>query len=149
MVLGCTDAIYPIVPPTLDGSLYSVTAIAARRCDHLAGLQQKTCPGSVLLVSVHLFDSGRADLSGNFYAHSLQAPDGTPRAESEWEPLADHLCAVAALAKEFAARFGAGEKGGRRADRPPSPFRLTTATYMFQSALECARVTQELPQKKA
>jgi len=50
-------------------------------------------------------------LSGNFYAHSLQLPDGTPRAESEWEPLADHLRDVATLAKEFADRFGAGEWG--------------------------------------
>lgn len=48
---------------------------------------------------------------GNFYAHSLQTPDGTPRAESEWEPLADHLRDVATLAEKFADRFGAGEWG--------------------------------------
>lgn len=50
-------------------------------------------------------------MAGNFYAHSLQTPDGIPRAESEWEPLADHLRDVATLAQTFAERFGAGEWG--------------------------------------
>ncbi len=50
-------------------------------------------------------------MSGKFHAHTLQNPDGSPRPEEDWEPLEDHLRAVADLARTFAAKFGAAEWG--------------------------------------
>lgn len=45
-------------------------------------------------------------MPANFYAHSLA---GQP--PEKWEPLEDHLRAVAALARDFAAKFGAADWG--------------------------------------
>lgn len=41
-----------------------------------------------------------------FYAHSTESPD-----KADWQPLKEHLQAVAALAKEFAEVFNAGDWG--------------------------------------
>ncbi len=36
-----------------------------------------------------------------FYAHTKENPDGTVADENEWQPLAEHLCNVAKIAKRF------------------------------------------------
>ena len=41
-----------------------------------------------------------------YYAHSTDSPD-----KSDWQPLAEHLKAVARIAEQFAAIFGAGDWG--------------------------------------
>jgi CRISPR-associated endonuclease/helicase Cas3 len=43
---------------------------------------------------------------GKFYAHSIE---GKP--EDHWQTLEDHLCNVAEMAGNFAAKFGAGDWG--------------------------------------
>lgn len=55
-------------------------------------------------------------MTRHYYAHSIQNPDGSPRPAEEWEPLftgdgQGHLEKVAALAAEFASKFGAREWG--------------------------------------
>ena len=46
-----------------------------------------------------------------FYAHSLADANGTPLPPAQWEPLADHLHAVAHRAAAFAAKFNASSWG--------------------------------------
>ena len=46
-----------------------------------------------------------------FYAHTKKDEQGNVLPESEWQPLEEHLNAVARKAAEFAAVFGAGNLG--------------------------------------
>lgn len=62
-----------------------------------------------------------------FYAHSGNNPD-----KSDWEPLADHLSAVCALAEKLASAFGAGPAGGATG----ALHDVGKATLPFQRRLE-------------
>jgi hypothetical protein len=46
------------------------------------------------------------DQERRYFAHSTSRPD-----RADWQLLRDHLLGVAALARERAAKFGAGEWG--------------------------------------
>ena len=46
------------------------------------------------------------DARSRYYAHSTDRPD-----RADWQPLCEHLREVAELARERAAKFGAGEWG--------------------------------------